>query len=127
MGLKILQIIATIEFLKNKVVQLSSLDTNLKWRGKVPGEGKWSLQVKCLVNSPRCYHLEILWVSRSLENPFATIADLKMVSDTDAHTKPALQSPYTFMWISLYIILLTQNSISSKIDFPWSRLHLELF
>ena len=39
----------------------------------------------------------LLWVSRSLENAFATIVDLKIVSDTDAHTKPQPQSPYTFM------------------------------
>ena len=39
----------------------------------------------------------LLWVSRSLENAFATIMDLKMVSDTDAHAKPQPQSPYTFM------------------------------
>ena len=83
-----------------------------------------------------------LWVSRSLENAFETIVDLKMLSgtewhwrdtgahtklsDTGAHTKPQTQSPCTFMKISLYIILLTWNSIPSKIAFPWSQLHLEL-
>ena len=29
----------------------------------------------------------LLWVFRSLENTFATIADLKMLSGTDGHTK----------------------------------------
>ena len=50
-----------------------------------------------------------------------------MASDIDTHTKPQTQNLYTFMYISLHIILLTQNSISSKIAFPWSHLHLELF
>ena len=68
----------------------------------------------------------LLWVFRALEKAFATIADLKMLSDTDRHTKPQPQSPCTFMQISLYIILLTRNSIPSKIAFPWSHLHLEL-
>ena len=69
----------------------------------------------------------LLWVFRSLENAFPTIADLKMLSDTDGDTKPRPQSSCTFMQTSLYIILLTQNSIPSKIDFPsWSHLHLEL-
>ena len=54
-----------------------------------------------------------------------TIADLKMLIDTDGHRKPQPQSPCTFMQISLYIILLTRNSIPSKIAFPWSHLHLE--
>ena len=49
-----------------------------------------------------------------------------MLSDIDAHNKPQPQSPCTFMQISLYIILLTRNSIPSKIAFPWSNLHLEL-
>ena len=69
----------------------------------------------------------LLWVSRLLENVFVTIVDLKMASDTDAHTKSQPQSPYTFMYISLYIVLLTRNSISSKIAFPWSHLLLGLF
>ena len=56
----------------------------------------------------------------------ATIADLKVLSDADEHTKRQPQSPCTFMQISLYIILLTRNSIPSKIAFPWSHLHLEL-
>ena len=30
----------------------------------------------------------LLWVFRSLENAFPTIADLKMLSDTDGDTKP---------------------------------------
>ena len=49
-----------------------------------------------------------------------------MLSDTDGHTKPQPQSPCTFMQISLSIILLTRNSIPSKIAFSWSHLHLEL-
>ena len=49
-----------------------------------------------------------------------------MRSNTNGHTKPQPQSPFTFMQISLYIILLTRNSIPSKIAFPWSHLHLEL-
>ena len=70
--------------------------------------------------------ISLLWVFRLLENAFATIADLKMLSDTEGHTKPQPQSSCTFMQISLSIMLLTQNSIPSKIDFPWSHLHLEL-
>ena len=69
----------------------------------------------------------LLWVSRWLENAFPTIVDLEMACETDAQTKPQTQSPYIFMYTSLYIISLTQNSISSKITFPWSHLHLELF
>ena len=65
-------------------------------------------------------------VFRLLENALAAIAHLKMLSDIDAHNKPQPQSPCTFMQISLYIILLTRNSIPSKIAFPWSHLHLEL-
>ena len=61
-----------------------------------------------------------------LENAFATIADLKMLNDTNEHTKPQPQSPCTFVRTSSYIILLTRNSIPSKIAFPWSYLHLEL-
>ena len=38
-----------------------------------------------------------LSVSRLLKNVFATIVGLKMVSDTDAHTKLQSQSTYTFM------------------------------
>ena len=68
----------------------------------------------------------LLWVSRSLVNSFAIIVDLKMLSDIDVRTKPQPQSPCSFMQISLYIILLTHNSIPSKIAFPWSHLHLEL-
>ena len=68
----------------------------------------------------------LLWVFRLLENPFATIVGLKMLSDTDGHKKPQPQNPCTFMQVSLYVILLTRNSIPSKIVFPWSHLHLEL-
>ena len=68
----------------------------------------------------------LLWLFGLLENAFATIADLEMLSNTDGHTKSQPQSPCTFMQISLSIILLTRNSIPSKIDFPWSHLHLEL-
>ena len=66
----------------------------------------------------------LLWVFRLLENAFAAIADLMVLRDTDRHTKAKPQSPFTFMLISLYIILLTRNSIPSKIAFPWSHLHL---
>ena len=31
--------------------------------------------------------VRLLWVFRSLENAFAAIADLKLLSDTDGHTK----------------------------------------
>ena len=60
----------------------------------------------------------LLWVFRLLENVFATIADLKMLNNTDGHTKLKPQSPCTFMQISLYIILLTRSCIPSKITFP---------
>ena len=49
-----------------------------------------------------------------------------MLNGTDEHTKPQPQSPYVLMQISLYIVLLTWNSIPSKIAFPWSHLNLEL-
>ena len=52
----------------------------------------------------------LLWVFRSLENAFATIADLNMLSDTDRHTKSQPQSQCTFKQISLYIILLPRKS-----------------
>ena len=39
----------------------------------------------------------LLWVFRLLENAFATIADLQMLTDTDGHTKPQPESPYTFI------------------------------
>ena len=68
----------------------------------------------------------LLWVLRLLKNTFATIANLKILSDTDGHTKPQPQSPCTFVQISLSIILLTRNSIPSKIAFSWSHLHSEL-
>ena len=35
--------------------------------------------------------IRLLWVFRLLENAFATIADLKTLSDTDGHTKPQSQ------------------------------------
>ena len=60
----------------------------------------------------------LLWVFRSLESAFVTIADINMLNDTDGHTKAKPQIPCTFMQISLYIILLTRNSIPSKIAFP---------
>ena len=44
----------------------------------------------------------LLLVYRSPKNAFVAIVDLKMLSDTDAHTKPQPQSPCTFMQISLY-------------------------
>ena len=68
----------------------------------------------------------LLWVSRLLVNSFAIIVDLKMLSDIDVRTKPQPQSPCSFMQISLYIILLTHDSIPSKIAFAWSYLHSEL-
>ena len=61
----------------------------------------------------------LLWVFRLLENAFTTIVDLKMLSHTDGHRKPLPKSPCIFMKISLSIILLTRNSISSKYAFPW--------
>ena len=66
---------------------------------------------------------KLLWVFRSPENTFAGNAHRKMLSDNDGHTKPQPQSPCTFMQVSLYTILLSQNS---NIVFPWSDLHLEL-
>ena len=36
---------------------------------------------------------------------------IRMLSDTDAHTKPQSQSPCTFMQMSLYIILLAPLQI----------------
>ena len=52
-----------------------------------------------------------LWVFRLLENAFAAIVHLKMLSDTDTYTKSQPQSSYTFMQIFLCNSLLTQNSI----------------
>ena len=52
-----------------------------------------------------------LWVFRSLENAFAAIVYFKMLNDTDTYTKPQPQSPYTFMQVFLYNILLTWNSV----------------
>ena len=68
----------------------------------------------------------ILWVFISLEKAFAAVVHFKMLSDIDARKKPQPQSPCTFMQIYLSIILLTRNSIPSKIAFPWSHLHLKL-
>ena len=48
-----------------------------------------------------------LWIFRLLENAFAAIEHLKILSNTDAYTKPQLRSPYTFMQIFLYNSLLT--------------------
>ena len=67
-----------------------------------------------------------LWVSRLLENAFATFVDLNMLSDIEVSTKRQPQSICSFMQITFYVILLPQNSIPSKIAFPWSHLHLEL-
>ena len=53
----------------------------------------------------------LLWVSNSLKNAFEAIVDLKMLSDTDTHTKPQSQSPCTFMQISLYFANLKLCSI----------------
>ena len=43
----------------------------------------------------------LLWVFRSLENAFATITDLKVLSNTHGHTKPQPQNLCTIMEISL--------------------------
>ena len=67
----------------------------------------------------------LFMVSRSLENAFEAIVHLTMLSNIDVYTKSQPQSPCSFMQISLYIILLTRNSMASKIAFPWSLLHLE--
>ena len=70
-------------------------------KGYGTGEGKMVTSGEVLsLETPRGATMGkfwLLWVSRLLENAFATIVDLKMVSDTDAHTKPQPQSPYTFM------------------------------
>ena len=52
-----------------------------------------------------------LSVFRLLENAFATIVNVNMLSDTDAYTKYQPQSPYTFMQIFLCNSFLTRNSI----------------
>ena len=39
----------------------------------------------------------VLWVSRLVENAFAAIVLLKMLSGTDAYNKAQPQSPCTFM------------------------------
>ena len=64
----------------------------------------------------------LLWVFRLLENAFVTIVDLKMISDTDGHTKLQPQIHDLLCEYLLYIILLTRNSITSKIAFLWSHL-----
>ena len=70
----------------------------------------------------------LLWVFISLENAFAAILDLKMLSDIGTHTKPQLQSPCSLMQIFLYIIqtlyIIYIDSIPSKIAFSWSHLHV---
>ena len=50
--------------------------------------------------------ISCLWVFRLLENAFAAIEHLRILSDTDAYTSPQPQSPYTFMQIFLYNSLL---------------------
>ena len=60
------------------------------------------------------------------KNAFVAIFHIKMLREIDAYNKPQPQSPYNFMQISSYIIFLTQNSVLSKIAFPWSLLHLKL-
>ena len=60
----------------------------------------------------------LLSVSRSLENEFAAIVHLKILSNTGVHTKPQPKSPCSFMQIFLYIVLLTRNYIPSKTAFP---------
>ena len=69
--------------------------TNLKRKGRVPMEKKWSCQVKCLVQQlPKVL---------SWENfDFYGVVNLKMLSDPDVHTKPQPQSPCAFIKISLY-------------------------
>ena len=44
----------------------------------------------------------LLWVYGLLESAFVAIADVKMLSETDVHTKPQTQSPCTFMQIFLH-------------------------
>ena len=61
-----------------------------------------------------------------LENAFETIVDFKILIDTDGHTKPQPQIPGTFMQISSCIILLTRNSIPSKIAFTLVRFTLRI-
>ena len=46
----------------------------------------------------------LVWVFRSLKNAFATIADLKMLSDTDGHTKPWDLKVRVFLHKYLYIL-----------------------
>ena len=77
---------------------------------------------------------DFFWVSRSVENAFATIAHLKMLRDIDMYTKPQprvhfLLYRYLYMLFCYQIlrgILVTRNSIPSKLDFPWSHLHIEI-
>ena len=42
----------------------------------------------------------LLWVFRLLENAFAAIVDLNMLTDPNANIKPHTQSSCTFMQIS---------------------------
>ena len=54
---------------------------------------------------------------RSLKNAFAANVDLKMLIDTNAHTKPQVH----VLFCEYLYILLTRNSILSKIVFPRSH------
>ena len=116
---RIYKSIATIEFLKNKVVQRSPFR---HWSEMVTLD-----EVLSLTTAPGAI-MGKTWLSLvfRLENAFATIAHRTVLNSTDGHTKPQPQSPYILMQISLYIVLLTWNSIPSKTAFPWSDLNLEL-
>ena len=46
----------------------------------------------------------LLWVFTSLKNAFGAIADLKMLSDPDGHTKPQPQSPCTFASVDASLV-----------------------
>ena len=94
-----------------------------RWRKN----GQFRLSAK-ISNFLRCYHGEILTFMdlQVAKNAFVAIFHIKMLREIDAYNKPQPQSPYNFMQISSYIIFLTQNSVPSKIAFPWSLLHLKL-
>ena len=100
MGVKILQIITTIKFLKNKLVQRSPFRHRSEMKGLGTGGEKMVTSGEVLsLATPQgatLWKFWFLWVSRWLENAFTTIVDFKMVSDTDAHTKSLLQSSHTF-------------------------------
>ena len=53
---------------------------------------------------PRLGKFSLSWVSRSLENAFTAILQLKIISDTGVLTKSQPQSPYFLMQITLYIV-----------------------